>query len=163
MARFKITEPAKNEKPLEIPKNRYLQDLEVYTYNGVGEKTYIYFVVARNSRTKMWKNRVKIGLSKSPEKRIATLQTGNASKLDLWYFFPVNVEKGRCLESHIHKKFKWSQDRNEWFKVYPCVRKFIKAHQEFTGRDPDLESIIKKQQKKNKQIKEILKHKKCRI
>lgn len=48
-------------------------------------------------------NQVKIGFSKTPEKRLKQLQTGNMNKLQLFYKEEVQDSKVRIIEHLIHR------------------------------------------------------------
>jgi len=109
-------------------KTTFLDNIDEFFYSGSGPTSNIYFVVSQVSRTKDYLNRVKIGYSKDPVNRIQGLQVGNAHKLNLWYSFAVDEKDAKYLEDQLHKKFRWSKDRGEWFQIHPCVRKFIKEH-----------------------------------
>jgi hypothetical protein len=55
----------------------------------------------------------KIGLSKNPNKRINTLQTGNGGELKLIYTFKTNYPNK--LERYLHNIFSHENTIGEWF------------------------------------------------
>ena len=57
---------------------------------------------------------VKIGHSKTPYKRMKSLQTGNPKKLSMLYLFN---HTGYLFEQYLHYKFKNYKLKNEWFKM----------------------------------------------
>ncbi|MER6503708.1 GIY-YIG nuclease family protein [Streptomyces sp. NPDC001455] len=56
-------------------------------------------------------NRVKIGTSNNPEKRLKELQTGNPDRLEVLWSTP----GGRELESMLHRAFAAYRVEGEWF------------------------------------------------
>lgn len=64
-------------------------------------------------------NQVKIGFSKTPEKRLKQLQTGNMNKLQLFYKEEVQDSKVRIIEHLIHRDLKDKKTRGEWFNISP--------------------------------------------
>ena len=110
----------------------FLDNTDEFFYDGKGVIVYIYFIVMQVSKTKEYLNRVKIGYSKDPLKRLQSLQTGNAHKLNIWYTISVNEQQAKHLENQLHRKFRWSKDRGEWFTMHPAIRKFIKEHKRIT-------------------------------
>ena len=58
-------------------------------------------------------NRVKIGFSKDPVQRLATLQTAHADLLDLELI--QRTRDYRILERDLHHKHRGKQIRGEWF------------------------------------------------
>ena len=58
-------------------------------------------------------NRVKIGFSKDPMQRLATLQTAHADLLDLELI--LRTRDYRTLERELHHKHRGRQIRGEWF------------------------------------------------
>lgn len=72
-------------------------------------KTYVYGITDGE--------KIKIGMSKNVEKRLAQLQTGCATKLRIAWVKYVGTkrEKARILERRIHKEFKKHRLEGEWF------------------------------------------------
>ena len=71
---------------------------------------YVYFI----QRAK--RGSIKIWLSKNPEKRLKTLQTGNHSKLNLIAKFPFDSRREAfALENDFHRKFADYKKEGEWF------------------------------------------------
>ena len=63
------------------------------------------------------KGAIKIGVAMNIERRIATLQTGNAFKLNLIALIPCdNRKKAQALEARIHRFFERQRIRGEWFQ-----------------------------------------------
>jgi hypothetical protein len=78
---------------------------------------------------------VKIGKSKTPYSRLRNLQTANGGNLTIELLLPVdcgNLEVlsgcklGDWREKQLHKRFKNSHLRGEWFHFSPEIKKFIK-------------------------------------
>ena len=66
-------------------------------------------------------NKIKIGLSSDPEKRLKTFQTGTPNKLFLMHTIPGNRE----LEQYLHHLFQGYHLHNEWFSYTGSLREFI--------------------------------------
>ena len=111
-----------------MKKEAYLHNLGDFQPK-TNKTTNIYFIVAQVSK-KEWHNRVKIGLAKNVKTRLACLSIGCPHNLNLWYSFKVDENMGRRLESELHKKFRWSRTKGEWFYIHPYIRKWVKAHKE---------------------------------
>jgi hypothetical protein len=78
--------------------------------NNTKDKTgFIYLVKATNS------NFCKIGLSKTPLKRMSKLQTGNAEDLTVLHL--VFVFNAKEIESSLHKYYSSCWTRGEWFDI----------------------------------------------
>lgn len=60
---------------------------------------------------------VKIGISKSPEKRLKQLQTGHPMKLSLHKVREVPSERVKKLEAIIHKTCNYRRLKGEWFNM----------------------------------------------
>jgi len=73
---------------------------------------YIYIIEAKE-------NKIKIGISKDPEKRLKQLQTGSFDKLKLVYKVEVKKEQSRYLEKKIHHNNNFNRINGEWF----CISK----------------------------------------
>lgn len=92
--------------------------------NKVGADTpaYVYFIHNEDSMA------VKIGRAKNVQRRLATLQTSSPSDLKL--LGVIKTESSRCameLEESLHKKFKKSRIRGEWFHLDSPVTDYIKS------------------------------------
>ena len=76
----------------------------------------VYFVQGQQSK------RIKIGVSRSPIKRLHALQTGSPEILDLLFY----VEGSRQMEKELHEKFKYLRHAGEWFdcdkRLLDCMR-----------------------------------------
>jgi len=71
---------------------------------------YVYFLRAGN------RGAIKIGMAKDVDSRIATLQTGNAFKLNILALIHCSSEdEARYLEAKFHKRFASQRIRGEWF------------------------------------------------
>jgi len=116
-----------------MKKTKFLDNIFDFIYHSnKPKKTYIYFIVCHIGKHE-WQNRVKIGISQNPHKRLKSLQTGNPNLLKLWYHFEVDSRKARRLEKSLHSKFKWSQSLNEWFTIHKNVRDFVNLHKKEKG------------------------------
>ena len=72
----------------------------------------LYFIVENEDLTKQ---RIKIGISKDPVKRLRELQTGNSRKLALMGW--INSGHDRDLEKKFHEKYKIDRVHGEWFEI----------------------------------------------
>lgn len=70
---------------------------------------YVYLIKEEVSET------YKIGVSRSPKKRISELQTANANKLVLEK--EVEVVNGYLVERLLHKNFSSKRKEGEWFSL----------------------------------------------
>lgn len=75
----------------------------------------------------------KIGFSNSPEKRLATLQTGTGFTLNLLYV----MEGSLKLESELHNKFKHLHKRGEWFYFSGDIKKYFKNQKKVSNKYTD--------------------------
>lgn len=60
---------------------------------------------------------VKIGLSKTPDKRLRQLQTGHPERLYLYHTMEVETPKVALLEKIIHKTVSYKKTVGEWFDL----------------------------------------------
>jgi hypothetical protein len=77
-----------------------------------GLKGFVYFIGAKDSE------RIKIGYSIDPWKRIQQIQSGNPENLEVLYHFPGTKE----TEATLHSLFGPSRLRGEWFGNAECIR-----------------------------------------
>ena len=86
------------------------------------------YVPMKKSATKLYfiqegtRGNIKIGVSKEPLDRLDALQTGNSSALRL--IFMCNM-KNSSVENDIHKIFRNSKIRREWFSPDVEILRFI--------------------------------------
>jgi hypothetical protein len=80
-------------------------------------------------------NRIKIGYSADPEKRLAQLQTGSPYELKLLAQWPGTAE----VEQRIHQRLAQYRCGGEWFSVPPFIGNVI--YQAIQGRKRDKPSI----------------------
>lgn len=66
---------------------------------------------------------IKIGISKNPERRIATIQGLCAEPVEILLLLPVN---SRQKEQEIHEKFKHLRLKGEWFEPAPDLLDWIR-------------------------------------
>lgn len=78
-------------------------------------ETRLYFI--RNETT----GNVKIGISKDPEARLRSLQTGSDATLTIMDTFPGN----KWCEASLHDEFKALHVRGEWFRFGPELQEFF--------------------------------------
>ena len=72
---------------------------------------FVYLILEESNST--WRQKVKIGYSTNPEKRLRSLQTGSASRLSI-----VNVWRGTSKdEKSIHALLSDYRERLEWFLI----------------------------------------------
>jgi len=64
-------------------------------------------------------NYQKIGFTKDVNKRLATLQTGNPTKLKIHHFEAVPQDRVRILERKLHKELNHIRLKGEWFDISP--------------------------------------------
>lgn len=57
----------------------------------------------------------KIGISKTPEKRLKSLQTGNPNKLEIIFLF--QTKWNTLLETTLHRTFNIERETGEWFSL----------------------------------------------
>jgi predicted GIY-YIG superfamily endonuclease len=72
-------------------------------------KKYVYLISDSNTYT------YKIGISKNPETRVKTLQTGNDNKLKIIH--KVECEYFNDVETALHNKYKIFKINGEWFEL----------------------------------------------
>ena len=82
------------------------------------------------ANSKQHQVRVKIGHSVDPKNRRDNLQVGAPGEIVLWYSFLVNKESAAKLEHELHRKFRWSKTRGEWFKMHSSIRQWVKQHKQ---------------------------------
>ena len=82
--------------------------------NELGES--VYFIVDDTS------NAVKIGRSKSPQKRLEALQSNNPNKIRLAKVIP---NSGQRLEIHLQDRFSTAKLNGEWFRLTQEIQDFI--------------------------------------
>ena len=71
---------------------------------------YVYFIQSGK------KGAVKIGVSKDPIERMATMQTGNPECLRLRLRLKCkSKDHAFDVEYRLHKRFNWAKKRGEWF------------------------------------------------
>ena len=74
--------------------------------------------------------RQKIGFSKTPHKRLKTLQTGNPEERHLHYQFAINEATAQRFEAHVHKEHNHQRIKGEWFNMSPAaVISMMKYHE----------------------------------
>jgi hypothetical protein len=73
-----------------------------------GEPSYVYAVVDRQAGL------VKFGRSVNPGQRLASLQTANGRRLQLWGYCR---ERGDLTESAVHRQLKEHRVSGEWFRL----------------------------------------------
>lgn len=59
----------------------------------------------------------KIGITKNPNQRLKSLQTGHPNKLNILYKDEVPDDKVRYLEKVIHSTINYSRTKGEWFNI----------------------------------------------
>ena len=79
-------------------------------------KSYVYFIEA------LGMDKVKIGFSNDPERRLSVLQTGSPSKLIMVAKIPGDIQ----LEKQLHNKFDHIRINKEWFHATKELKEFIK-------------------------------------
>lgn len=77
------------------------------------KRTYVYYVRGGDF--------VKIGVAVDVKKRLASLQTSNAVKLNLLMFTNVSIK----LERELHAKFAHLREHGEWFRYDPEIERHI--------------------------------------
>ena len=86
----------------------------------------------------------KVGISRDPNKRLKSLQTGYPFPLQLHYSKATDICKTKLLETVIHRHLKMHKTNGEWFDV---VLKDLILDVEYAimsyGEDPILKSLLK--------------------
>lgn len=82
---------------------------DIFSANGIDKQQYLYVIRPENS------NKVKIGISKNPAKRLNALQTANAEKLYISQVLKTN-DLAVNEESRLHRYFKERRLNGEWFR-----------------------------------------------
>lgn len=113
---------------------KFLENMYLFFPTTGGQISYIYFIACNIDKHKEWRNRVKIGYSRDPKKRLEELQIGNPVKLSMLYFFPVNEFQAKRLEGELHRKFKFLNVGGEWFEIRWAIREWVDNHKEMTKR-----------------------------
>ncbi len=82
---------------------------------------------------------IKIGFTKDIRGRLAGLQTGNPSPLDLWAYECAGLDR----EKELHHRFRRSRGNGEWFLIKTPILRHIEGLQlaiaEAHGIDPTVE------------------------
>jgi hypothetical protein len=90
--------------------------IELVSCDGRGPVGWVYFVVCPDT------GRCKIGFTKGKvEKRIASLQTGSASRLSLVAMHPGTPD----TERRLHDKFEANRLHGEWFGISDGLRAYL--------------------------------------
>jgi hypothetical protein len=71
-------------------------------------------------------NRVKIGSSKSPKKRLIEIQTGCPDKQKIWWH--IRCARARSIESMAHKYLRKFRTSGEWFDCCPDLAASTVSH-----------------------------------
>jgi hypothetical protein len=108
----------------------YLEDITDFYYTGNDATNHIYFISSTASIGSNNLQRVKIGISKNPLRRLTTLQVGSPDTLTLLYSFVVKDTDALALEERLHNKFGQLRERGEWFTMHHSIEKFIATHKE---------------------------------
>ncbi|MGQ0836344.1 MAG: GIY-YIG nuclease family protein [Gammaproteobacteria bacterium] len=71
---------------------------------------------------------IKIGKAKDVTRRVAEIQTGCPSKLEILGTIPLHSEKhAQHIEGRLHRAFKRYHVRGEWYRAGKPLREFIAA------------------------------------
>jgi len=89
----------------------------------LANRGFVYFIGAFDSNMDI--QFVKIGFSTEPRSRMKQMSTGNPFDLRLLTFFP----GCQCVEKWIHKEFKETRERGEWFRPTPRMRKVFSRYE----------------------------------
>ena len=81
----------------------------MFSANDIDKQQYLYVIRPENS------NKVKIGISKNPVKRLNALQTANTEKLYISVVLKTN-DLAVNEESRMHRYFKERRLNGEWFR-----------------------------------------------
>jgi len=79
-------------------------------------KSYVYFIQGAD--------KIKIGISQSPKKRLATLQCTSPIPLKMLAI----CKGGTKLEKKLHKQFKHLRSHGEWFRAEPELLSYIEQY-----------------------------------
>ncbi|MBE4311108.1 GIY-YIG nuclease family protein [Vibrio parahaemolyticus] len=84
----------------------------------------LYFIVENED---LINQRIKIGISRDPVKRLKALQTGNSRRLALMGWIDSGAD--RELERQLHQKYREQRVIGEWFEInHEIVLDLLKAH-----------------------------------
>ncbi|MFL0912641.1 GIY-YIG nuclease family protein [Vibrio parahaemolyticus] len=72
----------------------------------------LYFIIENED---LINQRIKIGISKDPVKRLKALQTGNSRRLALMGW--IDSGSDRELERQLHQKYREQRVIGEWFEI----------------------------------------------
>lgn len=79
-----------------------------------------YIYVIAHSAANMLLRPIKVGISKSPVSRIASLQTGNPASLEFAFYFKLpDADLARYAESKFHSMQSHNRLSGEWFDIDP--------------------------------------------
>jgi len=81
----------------------------------VMQTSFVYFILAEET------NRVKIGFSSEPERRLSDLQTGSPCSLRMLAVFRGTSRTEKAL----HAKFAKQRINGEWFQFHATIREFL--------------------------------------
>ena len=86
----------------------------------------------------------KVGISRDPNKRLKSLQTGHPFPLQLHYTKETDICKTKLLETVIHRHLKMHKTSGEWFDVTLAniILDVVYAIMRY-GDDPILKSLLK--------------------
>ena len=118
----------------------FKDDIGFYVFNPKECKNYIYFAICRAGKNPSKNDKVKIGISRNPEKRISNLQTGSPYDIFIWYKFP--VKSAKIMERNLHEKFKYFRIKGEWFKMHKTIEEFVEIHKNISKKDLNSEKVI---------------------
>jgi len=96
---------------LETVRNEHFQ-----LYEG-DYNCFVYYVEAVSV------NKIKIGISERPSKRLKELQSSSPTLLKLIYFEPGD----RKEEVFLHRQFAKNNTNGEWFNYTPQIKRFVEA------------------------------------
>lgn len=86
----------------------------------------------------------KVGISRTPERRLKSLQTGYPYPLQLHYIKETDISKTKLLEQVIHRHLKMHKTNGEWFDMN---LNDLKLQVDYAimryGEDPILKSLLK--------------------
>lgn len=88
----------------------------------------VYFIGTRLERGLL----VKVGYSRNPRDRLATLQTAHGEPLQIF----ATIEGGKALEERYHRRWHTRRREGEWFIIGDCIIKEVERINKMKGTIP---------------------------
>lgn len=142
--------PSFGEAPERIKEKAQKRGWLIFNLDGYGFEifhrearvSYSYLYIIRYGTQDVYK----IGISKKPESRLKSLQTGSPFELEIIFTHKVAPDNATYVESRVHKWLSFNKLRGELFAVSDCLIDRLKSrihllHSELIDVDPDMEEL----------------------